>query len=33
VALGAATARRKMMHDVNRRPRFLNRRAPGESAS
>ena len=26
-------ARRKMMHDVNRRPRFLNRRAPGESAS
>jgi hypothetical protein len=32
VALGAATARRKMMHDVNRRPRFLNRRAPGESA-
>ena len=33
VALGATMARRKMMHDVNRRPRFLNRRAPGESAS
>ncbi|HZY68336.1 MAG TPA: DUF6101 family protein, partial [Devosia sp.] len=33
VALGPHVARRKMMHDVNRRPRFLNRRAPGESAS
>src|SRR5690349_13302374 len=33
VALGPSVARRKMMHDVNRRPRFLNRRAPGESAS
>ena len=33
VALGPVVARRKMMHDVNRRPRFLNRRAPGESAS
>ena len=33
VALGPDVARRKMMHDVNRRPRFLNRRAPGESAS
>ena len=33
VALGETAARRKLMHDVNRRPRFLNRRAPGESAS
>ena len=33
VALGPHVARRKMMHDVNRRPRFLNRRQPGESAS
>ena len=32
VMLGAATARRKLTVDANRRPRFLNRRKPGESA-
>ena len=33
VSVGPHQERRKLMHDVNRRPRFLNRRAPGESAS
>lgn len=29
VELGMSTARRKLANDVNRRPRFLNRRKPG----
>ena len=33
VAVGPHAERRKLMHDVNRRPRFLNRRQPGESAN
>ena len=33
VLLGNATGRRKLAADTNRRPRFLNRRKPGESAS
>jgi hypothetical protein len=32
VALGNQTARRKLIAESNRRPRFLNRRKPGESA-
>ena len=32
VMLGNATARRKLTADANRRPRFLNRCKPGESA-
>ncbi|MEO6396464.1 MAG: DUF6101 family protein [Devosia sp.] len=32
VALGLSSARRRMAHDDERRPRFLNRRKPGESA-
>jgi hypothetical protein len=31
VALGPHVARRKLAHDSERRPRFLNRRQPGES--
>jgi hypothetical protein len=30
VALGSATSRRKLVADANRRPRFLNRRKPGD---
>jgi hypothetical protein len=33
VLLGNATGRRKLAADANRRPRFLNRRKPGESVS
>ncbi len=33
VALGSNVARRKLAHDAERRPRFLNRRAPGESSA
>jgi len=33
VAVGPHVARRKLIHDVNRRPRFLNRRAPGETTA
>jgi hypothetical protein len=33
VALGSQVARRKLAHDSERRPRFLNRRAPGESTA
>lgn len=33
VALGMSTARRKLAADAGRRPRFLNRRQPGESSS
>lgn len=33
VALGTSTARRKLAADAGRRPRFLNRRQPGESSS
>jgi hypothetical protein len=32
VALGPNIARRKLAHDSERRPRFLNRRQPGENA-
>ncbi len=32
VALGNQVARRKLAHDAERRPRFLNRRTPGESS-
>jgi hypothetical protein len=32
LALGAQMARRKLAHDADRRPRFLNRRQPGESS-
>jgi hypothetical protein len=32
VALGPNVERRKLAHDAERRPRFLNRRAPGESS-
>jgi len=32
VLLGQATERRKLAADANRRPRFLNRRKPGETA-
>lgn len=31
VVLGLATSRRKLAHDTERRPRFLNRRKPGET--
>ncbi|HTN63889.1 MAG TPA: DUF6101 family protein [Devosia sp.] len=31
VALGTSAARRKMAADANRRPRFLNRRKPGQT--
>jgi hypothetical protein len=31
VALGTKMARRKLVHDSQRRPNFLNRRQPGES--
>jgi hypothetical protein len=31
IMLGNATARRKLVADANRRPRFLNRRKPGET--
>jgi uncharacterized protein DUF6101 len=31
VALGHSAARRKLAHDADRRPRFLNRRKPGET--
>ena len=31
VALGHTVARRKLAHDADRRPRFLNRRKPGET--
>ena len=30
VALGPQVTRRKLAHDAERRPRFLNRRRPGE---
>jgi len=33
VMLGHATERRKLTADANRRPRFLNRRKPGDTAS
>ncbi len=33
VALGPQVTRRKLAHDAERRPRFLNRRQPGESLS
>ena len=33
VALGASASRRKMAADANRRPRFLNRRKPGQEAN
>jgi len=33
VALGATVTRRKLAHDSERRPRFLNRRAPGETSA
>ena len=33
VALGMSTARRKLAVDAGRRPRFLNRRKPGESSN
>jgi hypothetical protein len=32
VALGNSTARRKLVAEAGRRPRFLNRRKPGEGA-
>ncbi|MEO6012139.1 MAG: DUF6101 family protein [Devosia sp.] len=32
VALGPQVTRRKLAHDSERRPRFLNRRQPGDSA-
>ena len=31
VSLGHTVARRKLVHDAERRPRFLNRRKPGET--
>ena len=31
VALGSNVTRRKLAHDAERRPRFLNRRVPGEN--
>jgi hypothetical protein len=33
VALGQTLTRRKLAHDSGRRPRFLNRRQPGENSS
>ena len=33
VALGPTVTRRKLTHDSERRPRFLNRRAPGETSA
>ena len=33
VVLGISSARRKLAHDAGRRPRFLNRRKPGESTA
>ncbi|MEQ1771506.1 MAG: DUF6101 family protein [Devosia sp.] len=33
VVLGMSSARRRMAHDTERRPRFLNRRKPGESTA
>ncbi len=33
VALGSSTSRRKLAAEAGRRPRFLNRRKPGESAN
>lgn len=33
VALGMSTGRRKLAADAGRRPRFLNRRKPGESSN
>ncbi|MEP7240148.1 MAG: DUF6101 family protein [Devosia sp.] len=33
VALGSAVERRKLAHESDRRPRFLNRRAPGETSA
>ena len=33
VALGPTVTRRKLAHDSERRPRFLNRRAPGETSA
>ena len=33
VALGPKIERRKLAHDAERRPRFLNRRQPGESSA
>jgi len=33
VALGNNITRRKLAHDAERRPRFLNRRQPGESSA
>jgi hypothetical protein len=33
VALGPSAERRKLAHDAERRPRFLNRRQPGESSA
>jgi len=33
VALGNNVARRKLAHDAERRPRFLNRRIPGETSA
>jgi len=33
VALGSNVARRRLAHDVERRPHFLNRRRPGETTA
>jgi hypothetical protein len=33
VALGSTVTRRKLVHDTSRRPRFLNRRQPGENSA
>jgi hypothetical protein len=33
VALGHTAERRKLAHDSDRRPRFLNRRQPGETTT
>jgi hypothetical protein len=33
VALGSNMSRRKLAHDAERRPRFLNRRIPGETSA
>ncbi|GEM_PF-446679 len=33
VALGPNVARRRLAHDAQRRPRFLNRRQPGETSA
>jgi Family of unknown function (DUF6101) len=33
LALGATLSRRKLAHDAERRPRFLNRRRPGENTA